>query len=972
MPKSWPYDPSWKCDDPGKAFNAYLQAKRYRIKLELEEQLKADGQKLDFRAKSDRIKQLARGEFRRLPIHEQRTWLPDTQDVARAPGADDDAMPSAADVLSVVAIETVAAVDPDTGTIFRVGCAVRLESMLAADANGKLGKVVQPADGDKGAEVASTGRVPVDIEGIGVKNVRLKNLVLVETPEPEPVDPALPGESPIEERPPEPLRDKPARGVKKATKSWGELARKCGARRRKAARVRQALSRAAGEANTPSDVVDLVLKALSKEQRAALTSRVLRDCGASLLTDKQAAMWGAIGPAFAQCLLSWRKSSRVYGVELCGHVCRSLKLDKKACGTAMGVAVNRAQWRRSRLFSWRSVSVPWRNGRLGRRTVPTEKLEAAFELNSSDSCQLVVDAGAVRERFKRLAADGDVPNMKHARAELESDFVPRKSLADSIAGIHTSCLPEMSKTAVYSRRKHDCPQYRKGGSKRVDDCDTCYEYDHKFLARCRDIMSKARDSLALILPSYWDRWDALELVPEVTLDFVDKMIVYIRGHRSWDGRQIYQNPVAKGQRMAFTRAEDAAVLALAKKHDDLDGNGVRPSLAWYLHHFTSRDACKAAHDLVWHQPRRRTLYARMDFAENFNLPLGPREAGSWWYAASRLALSILVIVLWGDGLKPRYITYISRVLEKTPRYVAAVWRHMLSTSQILRDALSSSDAFELWIDSGNHFRAFPIVWFVCNELAEHYSLKASLCMDCEHHGKGACDGHIGKIKRWRNNIARRRILGTAKDLKDALVESNVRAKLLNGEAPSCAFVVFTPPARDTVKLKTYSALAKDDILITRTYCVSGEVQRTAATPLTPGKVIHVIHNHVYPGHAPVKTVTEPVAIDYCEKTDPDCDEDDEPLPPKLKAHTVDGWRCSYRKKEPERADTKLACLNALSKRHAAQSVFAGPPSSRHRTFTQRAAAALLSAQKKRGRSAAAKRSLARLRRKKSGAAAGPK
>ena len=60
----------------------------------------------------------------------------------------------------------------------------------------------------------------------------------------------------------------------------------------------------------------------------------------------------------------------------------------------------------------------------------------------------------------------------------------------------------------------------------------------------------------------------------------------------------------------------------------------------------SRDATKDAYAEDLATPRDGEVLFLCDFKEHDTLPRGPVEAGSWWYAGSRLSVTILTFLVW--------------------------------------------------------------------------------------------------------------------------------------------------------------------------------------------------------------------------------------------------------------------------------------------------------------------------------------
>ena len=196
----------------------------------------------------------------------------------------------------------------------------------------------------------------------------------------------------------------------------------------------------------------------------------------------------------------------------------------------------------------------------------------------------------------------------------------------------------------------------------------------------------------------------------------------------------------------LVRLGAAALMALRRKCAALQNKGIAVVVRLYHWHYSARDAQKAAWDSVWSSPREGWLYCRVDFLENWRLPLGPNQAGSWHWAGSYPSLTVFIMVFWGHRLPVRYVTFISRVLEKTPRYVIACFEHCIRVSPVLRQRLEEGVGYELWVDAGTHFKAYEMLEYQCVHLPEKYGITGGLSFDVEHHGKGPCDGEGGRLK----------------------------------------------------------------------------------------------------------------------------------------------------------------------------------------------------------------------------------
>jgi hypothetical protein len=415
------------------------------------------------------------------------------------------------------------------------------------------------------------------------------------------------------------------------------------------------------------------------------------------------------------------------------------------------------------------------------------------------------------------------------------------------------------------------------------------------------------------------------------------MLRYVETHAQWDGRAAR---LTQRARLTLFEAEAAVRDALRRSCPELGGEPLLEALCWFSWHFAARDRQKAHHDLAWYEPAEGVVYARMDFAENFNLPVGPAEAGSWWYAGSRLSLSVLVIVVWAKDVPARYITYISTVLEKTPRYVVAVWQDLLARLPSLRELLQAASTFQLWVDAGNHFRNYQVLWWQLVHLPAAYDLEGQVCVDVEHHGKGPCDGHIGRLRLWLGQAAKRQTVASADDLAKVLREAATRARESSPLAPRCGFHVFTPPPRDQVLVQQLSqtAMANAGMQVTRSYMLSGVARRLPASSMRPARVVPYIRNHIFAGEPIQRSMT---GVVEAARDDPEEGDNRE-------------WRTAYRLKEPEVADPAWASMRA---RYRAQQGVRLPAGSRHRGLSAQATAALRSQARLRVTAAAARRRL---------------
>ena len=119
-------------------------------------------------------------------------------------------------------------------------------------------------------------------------------------------------------------------------------------------------------------------------------------------------------------------------------------------------------------------------------------------------------------------------------------------------------------------------------------------------------------------------------------------------------------PTAPGTvryRQDLKEAEAAACCALAKYIDIIQA---------CAHHFGTVRRQHEQRELLERNLARNVVLVQLDYMENTSLPLGPEEAGDWYWATSREAVTTLgfYVVCWRDSVvRKEYYHYISQVLN---------------------------------------------------------------------------------------------------------------------------------------------------------------------------------------------------------------------------------------------------------------------------------------------------------------------
>ena len=730
--------------------------------------------------------------------------------------------------------------------------------------------------------------------------------------------------------------------------------RPSGARRRRLAQLQKEIVESAGLEASVDDQATMFDSILPAEVRSVLEAKYAANYQKSKALESADTFWADFGPKLREAVESWQQGNRHLGDSLLASVARSAGVSREDFNRLAGAAVSSSLWT-SAPEAPDDILVPHRhdNGRTGKRTIPGERLLNVFQDNSAETCTFLVDPTKVK------AKAGPVAGEKRKRATEVADLAPRFSLQDSCKGIWAGCNEPIGYSTLTKRRRTEFWQFRQAGSMRVDSCDLCWQWDHKVYPTVKAAVESLFAALETARPGYWATFahHGEEITRfNLTPAYVESLLAYVQasGCANFKKKGRLTKAVA-----ALHKAETEALTQLRKSMPHLPG-GIVPTVQVNYWHFTARDACKDSGDRIWANPEPGWTYCRCDFLENPRLPITADQAGSFWYAGSVLALTCLVFTFWGVGMKTTYVTVFSRVLEKTPRYVIAAFNHIFKSATVQTRLKEEGKGFHLVVDVGTHFRTYPIVEHFLMHIPEKYDLEGAISSEVEHHGKCSCDGEGGRMKTEMKMAAKRMmagekvpgrkiVIGDEHELVTVLRAADKRAKLLNPSAPATKYIVFTPPQKTTIRCRTLDAKTKRELLITRTYHLTG----TARTVKRKGESIvhHTLRNHVFPGH-PAKDTWAPTSVDYVEaaKADDETDdgeaEDKDAPTPVVKE--INGWRCSYRTREPEKADPQFALLK---KRYDSQKSVGLAFSSRHRTFAQRAGAKIRTKAQQKTRSA---------------------
>ena len=218
--------------------------------------------------------------------------------------------------------------------------------------------------------------------------------------------------------------------------------------------------------------------------------------------------------------------------------------------------------------------------------------------------------------------------------------------------------------------------------------------------------------------------------------------------------------------------------------------GLLDILSMHQLHFTHRDAYQDVREQAGDAPKPGTIYYQMDFLEHRTLPVGPDEGGEWWYAHARLSVTLLVIYVWGDGMKPTYYIYASHCLEQAPEFAVA---GLLDLQKKMGGAGRWKEHI-MFSDVGNHFRAGYCLGFWGTVLMKVPGVsQARWIFAPEGHGKGVCDGMGGRITGWLHTLAKKTVISTLKSFCQRLQAVATAAEAEGGAR--CVFIAFKPPPK---------------------------------------------------------------------------------------------------------------------------------------------------------------------------------
>ena len=434
------------------------------------------------------------------------------------------------------------------------------------------------------------------------------------------------------------------------------------------------------------------------------------------------------------------------------------------------------------------------NGRLGYRKCAPQLLDEILTLNTVDTCQTLVGHGRGKQQ-----EDGQ-------------DVITRRTLTDTSRQVFFASCKELgiSVPTWYRNLKNDHKDVGRGKAK-LDDCEDCLHWDRSLEPMIKSYLVECKRNLEDKLPGYWKRWDAennqKEVNKSVTVPFIEAMLRYIAEHVSSNERE----DLSQKHRLILHECEAAVLHSFRSTWPRVDQAIGLVDIVKHNHwHFTCRDAARTAYRQEMYSPIAGQRNFLIDFSQSPTLPVGPRQAGTWWFAPARLSISCLGVYIWGESVPKEgiYFMYMSRVMDHTPWYVIAVLDDVVKR---LGDATNVTKDV-MWSDIGLHFRCYRLWCYWLSHIPWVRNIETKHNYFPGGHGKTKLDGQFGRRERYTQQAALKKVISTPEEVVGIL---NERAKKVHDTNPTAAmteYILFSPPPRKELFQKTFDVERRFQLL----------------------------------------------------------------------------------------------------------------------------------------------------------------
>ena len=292
--------------------------------------------------------------------------------------------------------------------------------------------------------------------------------------------------------------------------------------------------------------------------------------------------------------------------------------------------------------------------------------------------------------------------------------------------------------------------------------------------------------------------------------------------------------------------------------------------------------------------------------EIFTTPLGPEEIGPLWYARSRLAQANCGCFVWGEGQPTlgKYISILSRVLEKTAEYTISILWFVLGHIN-----LETTSKLVWWFDCGPHYRAYKVLGTLLTYISEAVMAKGVKVVEvnfgCGSHMKTWLDGYFGKKEAELHDAAKERYIMDTADCVEVWQTAYTERCAMMSDIPAETFINYFPIPKKDVKV----ANSKPSVLpclikssyswsVTKIDCrratILGRGENAWTATNLRGKT-SILTDNFNDVHTFTPVIREPG------EDEEDDDEQPAVLHEDLKTEhkTVNGWKLSYRLEKPE-------------------------------------------------------------------------
>ena len=287
------------------------------------------------------------------------------------------------------------------------------------------------------------------------------------------------------------------------------------------------------------------------------------------------------------------------------------------------------------------------------------------------------------------------------------------------------------------------------------------------------------------------------------------------------------------------------------------------------------------------------------------MPRGPIEISEQFYARARLAVANCSLFIWGAGQPAagRWLTFTSRVLEKTAEFTASImWETMKHVN------LADTKTLHFWSGTGPAFRNYKMLATQGVKLVEKLKCGVTVTYGTECHMKGACDGFFSHLNKSTAERSLSTLMCDIPDLIECWTDAAALKERLEPNRACEKYINFEPPEKSSIELADFKQSTLPVGIVSChewQFCLidprrksvmgRGELANTATNIwIRPNKV---------PGRlAPIAEYFHPVLLPAAAVQVVPEDVNEEPSSENtlgVATKTFRGWRTSHRLSEPE-------------------------------------------------------------------------